>query len=58
MKLPFNLMKLIGFVIACGIISRCIEYYIVISRYSTYSIICGISINVIFIYVIYKGFVE
>jgi hypothetical protein len=58
MKLPFGLMKIIGFVIVCSLLGNVIKYYIFLSRYSSYSIICGVGFQMILIYFIYKGFVE
>jgi len=58
MKFLFDFIKLIGFMMASAYISRYMEYYIIASHFSLYSIICGAIFQLAVIYVLYKRFIE
>jgi hypothetical protein len=58
MKFLFDFIKLIGFIMACTFVSRYMEYFIITSHFSLYSIIGGALFQLVVIYVLYKRFVE
>lgn len=58
MKLAFDFIKLIGFVIACGLVTNYMRYYVIISHFSLYSVITSVIFQILVIYTLYKRFIE
>jgi hypothetical protein len=54
MKLQNDLVKLIIFIIATGILTRCMEYYINMSHATMASIISGTIIQIFGVYLAYR----
>jgi hypothetical protein len=57
-KIGNDLIKIIGFMVACILITDYMRYYITASHFSIYSIIVSIAIQVSLIFILYKGFIE
>jgi hypothetical protein len=58
MKFAFDILKLFGFMIACGILADYIRYFIIASHFSLYSIIAGVGFQIFVIWFMYKRFLE
>jgi hypothetical protein len=58
MKPIFDFIKIIGFMVACGVLADYIRYYIIASHFSTYSIVGGVTVQILVIVSLYKLFIE